>query len=269
MNDAGAILDYASPRKRGKLRLPAVSRLAVTVDDGRVTIEESLAGEAEAVTALVFAFVVLLVVGSSVVGAVYDFKHHRVRPDPFLAIVLSAAWVAEFATMVAVIHQTWRRTVVTVEYDDLRLAFLSPLRRRWYRWTRNDIADVVIAHTADTGGGIALAEVLITRVAGGDVRLFTDHTATRLEGVARAMRDMLREGRAEPPPTDPETHRLQRLVHPIDALPDPGPRAEQITGRLVDSHRGRRERQGRTADPEVRDSGSGEGAVTGSQATPS
>jgi hypothetical protein len=245
VDEPAAILDYASPRKRGKMRLPAVSRLAVAVDHGRVTVVESLAGQAVATAALCFGTFIVLLVGAGAVNCFYDFDHHKPSRDWFSGLVMVALAGAELAAMVAVLQQTWRRTVLAVEYDDLRLAMLSPLHRRRYRWVGQDIADVLVVPTAATDYGQALAELLITRVVGGEIRLFTDHTADRLAALATAVHDMLRQGTAAALPS--------AAAIPIEAVapasPEPAvpadlsPRAEQTAGRLVDMHRNLRERR--------------------------
>ncbi len=239
MDDSGAILDYASPRKRGRLRLPAVSRLTVAVADGRVTVEESLAGRAGvAAAALLFGLITTCAAAMAAMASGYDFRHHHWFHDWPVAFVPGGLAAAEVGLMVAVVQQTWRRTILTAEYDELRLAFLSPLHRRRYRWTGNDVADVLIVHTANTDTGLPLGEVLITRVAGGDVRLFTDHPARRLGGLARAVHDMLRDGHADPPPDD-RPIRTSDVPVPLDVAPQ----AKVTTARLVDVHRALRDRR--------------------------
>ena len=248
MDDSAAILDYASPRKRGRLRLPAVSRLAVAFEGDRVTVEESLAGQTgAAAAALVFGLITTAAAASAAVACGYDFRHHHWFHDWQPALVPALLAAAEFGLMVAVVQQTWRRTVLTAEYDDLRLAFLSPLHRRRYRWTGNDIADVVVVNVANADTGMPLGEVLITRVGGGDVRLFTDHGALCLGGIARAAHDMLRNGHADPLPKAAPSGRSGRLSTASEPL-DVAPQAEQTTGRLVGVHRALRDRRaGRTA----------------------
>ena len=67
MTDPAAILDYASPRKRGRFRLPATSTLTCDVGDDTVVVEQRLAGKAEAIAALAFgALTFALLVGMTV-----------------------------------------------------------------------------------------------------------------------------------------------------------------------------------------------------------
>ena len=236
VDESAAILDYAGPRKRSVLRLPAVSRLDAVGTGDRVTVTESLAGQHGAVGALVFGTIVLAIVLVSGGINAYDFHHHRWHHDPLLDLIPACLMAsALLACMAGVLQQTWRRTILSAEYDELRLAFLSPFRRRRYRWTAAQIADVVVVLTANLETAAPLGEVLITRVAGGEIRLFTDHAAGRLGPIARAVHDALREGRATPLPGD-----APAVPAPADDLL---PRAEQTAGRLVDLHRSMRDRR--------------------------
>src|SRR3954468_13625770 len=84
VTEPSPILDYASPRPRRKLRLPAKSVLDVRVDpDGLgITIVERLAGIPEAVAGILFAVFVLLVVGltSFLSLRAQWVKHHGIDP---------------------------------------------------------------------------------------------------------------------------------------------------------------------------------------------
>ncbi len=262
MNDADSILDYASPRKRSVLRLPAVSRLSVDVGDGRVHVQESLVGKAqEAVAALTFGIVVLAVASSATaMQAFASLSPLRPRNTWPMAFWTGIPALGELACMVAVVQQTWRRTLLTVEYNDLRLAFLSPLRRRRYRWTADAIADVVVVPTANLDSLSPLGEILMTRPVGGEIRLFTDHQAPELHHIAVAIDAMLRDGRAVPIPAATPLP-LRRMARPFGVsdrvdLPsgpsvpaDVGPQAEATAGRLLDVRRDVRGRLNGTEPP--------------------
>jgi hypothetical protein len=239
VTDLGPILDYAGPRKRSVLRLPAVSRLAVDVADGRVAVVESLAGQSQAMVALAFGLFVLAVVGLAGGDAAYDFRHHHLHRDWEEQVIVPAILAAALvATMIGVVQQTWRRTLLTAEHDELRLSFTSPLRRRHYRWTGAQVADVVLTLTANVDTGVPLGELLITRVSGGDVHLFTDHRAVELGPIAKGIHDALRSGTAEAIPA-------MALPTPpaLPAEPDLLPRAAATAGRLLDVRRDLRQRQ--------------------------
>ena len=241
MDDTSAILDYAGPRKRSVLRLPAVSRLSVDATEGRVAVVESLAGQSKARGAIAFGFVVLAVQVLTTIPAVYDFRHHHLhRYWEGTALLPALLAVAIVATMAGVVQQTWRQTRLSAEYDELRLSFTSPLHRRHYRWTGAQIADVVLVLTANVETAIPLGEVLITRATGGEIRLFTDHAAGRLGPIARVVHDVLREGRADPiPPTEAIEYHAAASAEPA-VPPDLAPRAEQTAGRLLDVRRAMR-----------------------------
>ena len=245
MTDPTAILDYAGPRKRSVLRLAAVSRIDAGVADGRVTVVESLAGEGGATAALVFGAFVLVAVAALNLPQVYSFRHHHLQRDWAAGLVLPTLLDAGvLATMAGVLQQTWRQTRLAVEYDDVRLSFTSPFRRRHYRWAGAEIADVVVVATANVDTPAPLAEVLITRVAGGEIRLFTDHPSAQLTPIADAVHGMLRDGHADPIPTatNPPVPPRPAFAGPTgyamqEAPPDLLPRAEQTAGRLAELRR--------------------------------
>ena len=79
----------------------------------------------------------------------------------------------------------------------MTLGLLSPFRRRRYDWGGTDVADVILVLTANQESGDPLGEVLITRVAG-EVRLFTDHSASRLYPIVISVLNVLRNGHPKP-----------------------------------------------------------------------
>ncbi len=267
MDDSAAILDYASPRKRTALRLPAVSRLTTATSDGRLAVVEALAGQQGAIRALIFGGVVFGIVLTSGAVTAYDPHHHRWHRD-WQAV---AVWVAIAATgligcMAGVVQQTWRRTLLWAEYDGLRLSFVAPFWRRHYRWTGVQIADVVVVLTANQATAKPLGELLITRVAGGDIRLFTDHSAERLGHLATAVQAMLRDGLPHPVPPEPprpvvgRSSAMARLAagldpfarvdppsEPLGPPADPALKAEATANRLLGVRRGLRGEDGPTA----------------------
>ena len=82
MPDPQLILDYASPRKRRRMRLPAKSMLTVTHGpDGSVRVVERLAGEAQAaVMAAAFGVFVAWMAGSTAARHLLWVLRHRYGP---------------------------------------------------------------------------------------------------------------------------------------------------------------------------------------------
>src|ERR1700733_68631 len=106
MADIAPILDYASPRKRVRLRLPAKSRIRCQISTGRLTIIESLDGQGGAIGAIVFAVFMLIYMGLLIAF---------VRGAAPMAIL----WILEAVVLVMVVHQTWRKTLLTVTAEEV------------------------------------------------------------------------------------------------------------------------------------------------------
>lgn len=176
---AGAILDYASPRKqKGRARLPAQSRLSLVPQTRGVTVIETLTGQGEAVGALIFGVLILICV-----GWVAATQFHTVRDG---AIVLWILWLVEATLMPLVINNTWRRTILTVTADTLTLRFTSPFTTKEYNWRTEVLEDLRLVRTQETPP--ALAELQIHLVGHPLVKLFTDHMERELAHVVAALR---------------------------------------------------------------------------------
>jgi predicted enzyme related to lactoylglutathione lyase len=198
MDPHAAILDYASPRKRSRLRLPARSILTCGVSPDQILLIERLSGQGAALGAIGFAcFTMLFTAGMSLTGS-FGPMH---RADYALPASLA---LLEIVVMLLLIHQTWRQTQLLVRYDQLQLTFSSPFYRRHYQWTSADIADMLLVHTANTQSEMPLAELMITRCMGGEIRLFTDHHAHEIDRLVHILPPMLRDG--QPPDDGQQQH---------------------------------------------------------------
>lgn len=183
----GAIIDYASPRKReGKLRLPATSRLELVRRPSDTTVIERLTGQTGTIAALIFAGFVLVVVAVMAVGYAKDFVA--------VSALLGALWLAEAALIPVVINNTWRRTTLSARPDALTLTFTAPFGNRQYKWPTRDVADVRLVVTQPTPP--ALAELEIHIVGSPLVKLFTDHLARELYEVRDALLEGMGRGEA-------------------------------------------------------------------------
>ena len=121
-------------------------------------------------------------------GSIFDENFHlRSRPHWDALFVPGAVAVLQIWVAIAVVQQTWRRTRLRAEYDVLKLDLLSPLQRHRYVWAGDQILDIVCVITANEESYNPLAEMLITRAVGGDVRLFTDHPAPVVRDIVAAV----------------------------------------------------------------------------------
>jgi hypothetical protein len=186
LDEPSLILDYASPRKRVRLRMPAKSRIDVICEPGQVDVIETLKGKGQAIGGIVFACFVLLVM----LKLILTERHGTVW-------VLGPFWFAEAGVLVLVIHQTWRKTLLSVTAERVQLKFTSPLTSKSYEWPAIDVADVQAVVTANPNSFNPLAELRMRMASGGEVHLFTDHPAREIQELAVAIDRVL-----EPEPTD-------------------------------------------------------------------
>jgi hypothetical protein len=195
MSQPAPILDYASPRPRGKVRLPAKSVLRLTRDaaSGETRVIESLEGKNEAIGALIFAGAVLVVMLVTMYPyAERMFRKHEAEPVVF---ILGTLWVIEASLMVAVINNTWRKTVLIARGESgLSLTFASMMRRMFYQWPAHRIGQIRVVVTVDGAySNTTLGELRIIPKEAGEapIHLFTDHDMRELERIAAALREAL------------------------------------------------------------------------------
>ena len=195
---AGPILDYASPRQRGKLRLPSQSVLEVRQDEAGVTVTETLSGRGGAVGAIVFAVMTLLMLGGT--GVAQLRQSRSFEADGVTVAFIAIVWLSELAVLLVVINNTWRRTVLSVGAGSFALHFLAPFSRREYAWPLERMEDVRVVRTSESsplrtwGAPAPLGELLLLPVGERAVALFTDHREGELHGIAQALRAALQRG---------------------------------------------------------------------------
>jgi hypothetical protein len=194
------VLDYASPRKRGRMRLPAKSVLTLSHGlGGSVTVVEQLKGEAPAaVFATAFALFVAWTAGSVTVGqTAWVLRHRHTAADFIVLAILAAAVLAEVLLAALIIRNTWRRTTLRADAEGLTLEFAAPFMRRWRRqWPSDDVQEIALSVTQLHAHAEGLAELQI-RATGTIVHLFTDHRVTELEHIERELDRVL--ARLPPP----------------------------------------------------------------------
>jgi hypothetical protein len=173
------ILDYASPRKRVKLRLPTRSRIRCDLESNQLTIIETLEGRGGAIGAIIYAIFMLIYLGYVTV---------TVRGAGLVGIF----WLIEATLLVMVIHQTWRKTMLTVTDTVVCLKFTSPIMRKMYQWPAVQVRDVLAVVTANTNSGNPLAELRISLESGQELHLFSDHRAGEIDDLVVGIREALR-----------------------------------------------------------------------------
>ena len=160
------------------MRLAAQSRISSSSDGpGHVMIVEELKGKAEAILALAFGCFVLIVI--TLVGLA-EFR----RSDPFFFILIVVGpGLALVGTMVMVIDQTWRKTLIEVRDGRLELRFRSVFLRAMFAWPTSEMTLMVVV-TQPQAEGPVLAELHIQPVDAPLVRLLTDHAIAQVEEVS-------------------------------------------------------------------------------------
>jgi hypothetical protein len=169
------ILDYASPRPRVNVRLPANSVLAVQASSGRCVITETLTGQNGAIGALIFsAFVLVMMTGSTLEGIAW----RSWREIGFMATLA----VTIIGLSLLVIRNTWRKTIIAVEDGQFSMTSTAPfMATHRYAWPAGEIADVQVVTTDEAS---SLGEMRIFPKMGAELHLFTDHSLGQLRGLA-------------------------------------------------------------------------------------
>jgi hypothetical protein len=220
------ILDYASPRPRGKLRLPARSLIRWEIDPQTqaATITATLAGKENAIAGLCFGFFTFLVISTC---ATVEFTALRRYPEawPFAALCAAVA-ITELVLMILIVDQTWAKTTLEATRDHLRFITRSPLRRREMSWHEGEVLSVRLESTQEVPDAAPLGQIQIATDRGMSLTLFVDHLHRDLLPVTQAIHYGL--GRTPTPPAP--DHQAAAVV------PNAEPN-EETFNRLVDVHR--------------------------------
>lgn len=187
--EPGLILDYASPRPRGGVRaarLPARSKLTIDQSDGAVRVTESLEGQGAAIAAIAFALFVMAVMLPLFLGL-------KPRRDAGAFVCLGPFWLSMATLIPCVINSTWRRTVIDVNRESLRIRVGAPLwGRRNFEWAGDRVASVEALQWADGSRmAAAIARVIVTIRDGKPVVLFSGHDLRELLWIAGLVRDTM------------------------------------------------------------------------------
>jgi hypothetical protein len=183
LSEPQRILDYASPRPRGRVRLPAESHIEIQSDRDSTTITESLKGRATAIAAIIFAVFVLIVL-LGVISAQTWYWYDHPGAGLFVPVFLSALWLAEAVLGVFVLDQTYRRTVLRVRDGELTVIFsglFSPTRS--HHWPLEDIGELRVELTQFGPEMAPLAELQIRPSTDVSVHLFTDHREMEVQHI--------------------------------------------------------------------------------------
>ena len=182
------IIDYASPASRRSLRLPARSEIRWVDGPGRLTITQVLSGREGAIGALLLAGFTFLIMTLSVHGMAA--KWHRNIGEIVILVLFMAA---ELIVGALVVHNTWRKTVLTVTRQEMTLEFLAPFSgRQRFVCPSEQIAAVSVVDRPAMPGEAVVPELEIRMWSIPPVQLFAGHPHVTLMTIAREI------GRVQP-----------------------------------------------------------------------
>ncbi len=186
----GPILDYASPRRRQKVRLPSRSRIVAREEHGEFAIREWLQAKESAYVALAVAGLSLASLAYGMLTECFPFgwKGHFWRSPLFGEFVILATFsIVEVSVMLLVIRDTWRETTLLGRSEGLLLRLSSPFSRQQFEWNADDIEQIRLVLSSKVSDSNPLAEIEI-HVAGKPVaKLFTDHYLKELKPIAAGL----------------------------------------------------------------------------------
>jgi len=174
------IIDYASPASRRSLRLPARSEIRWADGPGFLKITQVLSGREGAIGALLlagFTFLLMTLLVHSMLG-----KWHRYFGE---IAVLGAFMAAEVILAMLVIHNTWRKTTLSVTPAEMVLEFSGPFAgRQRFVFPSEQIAGVSVVDRPPMLGEAIVAELEIRMWSIPAVHLFAGHPHGTLMAIA-------------------------------------------------------------------------------------
>jgi hypothetical protein len=197
-----AVIDYASPVPRSRLRLAGRSEIRWVSGPGRVVVTQVLAGREGVIAALLLAGLSIVLVSFSIVNM--PGRLQRNAGSIGIMVVLMAAEVIVGAR---VIHNTWRKTILTVTREALTVETAAPfaMRQQSFGFRSEQVADIAVVDCEPMPGEEVVPELEIRLWSIPPVRLFTGHPRQTLIPIARAI---VQVQPIKPPPqavTTPET----------------------------------------------------------------
>lgn len=198
------IIDYASPASRSSLRLPARSIIRWDRDGDRLRVVQVLSGREGAILALAFAAFTFLTMTLALNNMLAKW-HRNVGPILLIATFMAA----EGVVAPLVVNQTWRKTILTVTPDEMRLEFTSPFSAgQKFTFPGEQIAGVAVVDREPLAGEAIVAELELKCWSIPRVRLFAGHPRSTLMDLAGAI----------------------GAVHPFPPPPLPGARTNVTAG---------------------------------------
>jgi hypothetical protein len=190
----GPILDYSSPRPRGRVRLPSRSRIEITPEPDGVIIHEWLAAKGQAIFAMAFTAVCIATMILTNFLSTYGGFNRRWAVDQwtiFFGALVVLVLIAGVVVTAIVINNTWRHTFLEARRDNLILRFSAPLGGERFEWNASEVQEIRLGATTKPNDVNHLGEIEIRIEARPLVKLFTDHAYRDLDRVAAAVQQAL------------------------------------------------------------------------------
>jgi hypothetical protein len=167
-----SILDYASPKRHEKSRIPMIvplrSVVSLHADADYLLVTERLEAKGEAYGGIAFGTFVQV----WLTILFFTVKHSGCFVGPL--------WAVNITILLMVVQDAFRRTRLEVWPDRLALDLRSPFRRRTYSWPTTELATVALTPHADN-----LSTLTLALTNGQAVHLFTGHPYATLDAILR------------------------------------------------------------------------------------
>jgi hypothetical protein len=185
------ILDYASPMARTPLRMAVRSIIRMYSRADGVEVFETLTGQVQALTAIVFTSCTITLLGFALLG--------MERPQGFLDYfnpVLACYFVGLCGTavlIVAVIHQNWRKTSLRMSAEDLTLSMETPFKSFVRKWPSTDVRFVHVMQSLNARTQRLVHDLQIEMSSGQRLQLFSGHEMPELAAIGVEIRRYIPE----------------------------------------------------------------------------
>jgi len=194
------ILDYASPRPRGRYRLPSVSRLDVQREWDSLVVIETLRGKGAAIAAMLIGLVSLITLPCSFINTTMpgivrlwqDLSDDQSRARALLGMaIFLALWGSDAVLLVLVANNTWRKTVLEVRDGTLTLTLQSLFGRQVHNWPFEQILELGVDRTLELEFIDPRLELVLRAHGGQLIHLFADHKEAELEPIAAGLKQTM------------------------------------------------------------------------------
>jgi hypothetical protein len=185
------ILDYASPMAKTPLRLASRSVISIIPTDDGVEITETLTGQSQALAAIIFSASMVVLMGCTAMARIHP-RHWSDLLDAIPVLIFYVIYAGGTAALiVAVIHSSWRRTILTVSPEQTVLLFRSPLKEKSYAWLNKEIRHVLVTQELIQSTWQIVYKLQLEIADRQTAQLFGGHDADELAEIAKLIRKFL------------------------------------------------------------------------------